>query len=78
MTKDDIEDLQAISQFCLIDFIAVPFVSKEDDIKEVREKLGQGGKLINVLAKVDNMDAVTHFENILNSADGSIFVRNEL
>lgn len=78
VTKDDINDLKTISQMTLIDFIAIPFVSKQDDIIQVREKLGDAGKSVRVLAKVDQLDAVTNFDSILNAADGSIFVRNEL
>ena len=78
MTKQDLQDLIAISQTTLIDFIAVPFITKDEDIKELREKLGEAGKTVKILAKVDNLDAVTNFESIIKSADGSIFVRNEL
>lgn len=78
LTKEDVEDLMAISQISLIDYIAVPFITKQDDVKEIKEKLGEGGKDIKILAKVDNMEAVTNFESIMKSADGSIFVRNEL
>jgi pyruvate kinase len=68
----------AISQETLIDYIAVPFVTKEEDIKKVRDQLGEAGNSVKILAKIDSLDAVTNFEDIVKSADGTIFVRNEL
>jgi len=68
----------AISQETLIGYIAVPFVTKEEDIKKVRDQLGEAGNSVKILAKIDSLDAVTNFEDIVKSADGTIFVRNEL
>ena len=48
------------------------------DIKQVREVLGQGGKNIKILAKIDTIHGVEAFEDILSEADGMILCRNEL
>ena len=53
MTQDDANDLKAISKMCFIDFIAVPLVSQGDDIASLRKKLGDNGKSIHILSKID-------------------------
>ena len=43
ITKQDIQDIQAISQIAMIDYLAVPFISSGLDAKQVREALGPSG-----------------------------------
>lgn len=58
ITPEDVSDLSAISQVCFIDFLAVPFVSQGDDLAFIRKTLGQNGKTINVLSKIDTLESV--------------------
>lgn len=44
----------------------------------MRETLGEAGKFIKVLAKVDSIHGIENYEDILFEADGMIFTRNEL
>ena len=44
----------------------------------MRDVLGEGGKNIKVLAKIDTIHGVEAFEDILSEADGMIMCRNEL
>jgi pyruvate kinase len=53
MTAEDASDLKAISKICFIDFIAVPLVSLGEEITGLRKKLGDNGKSIHILAKID-------------------------
>ena len=71
-------DLQQISKLINIDFFVIPFASSAADIKQVRDVLGEGGKNIKVLAKIDTIHGVEAFEDILSEADGMIMCRNEL
>ena len=63
---------------CFIDFLAVPFVSQGEDINAIRKTLGQNGKTIQVLSKIDQLESVQRFNEILEESDGAVFVRNEL
>ena len=76
--KDDLLNLQQISQSSIIDFIAVPFVMEAADVKFVRECLGPHGKNISILAKIDTLEGLKNYESIIDAADGVIVVRNEL
>ena len=78
MTQDDANDLKAISKMCFIDFIAVPLVSQGDDIASLRKKLGDNGKSIHILSKIDQLESIQRFNEILDESNGVIFVRNEL
>jgi pyruvate kinase len=43
----------------------IPFASSGNDIKEVRETLGENGKNIKILAKIDTIHGIENFEDIL-------------
>ena len=58
ITAADTEDLIAISQCTVIDFLAVPFVSSSADIKTIRDRLGQHGTSIHLLAKIDTIAGI--------------------
>lgn len=77
-TEADIADLSAISQMCFIDFLTVPFATQGDDIAAIRKTLGENGKAIHILAKVDQLESVQRFNEILEEADGAVFARSEL
>ena len=53
MKDEDASDLKAISKMCFIDFIAVPLVSLGEEIADLRKKLGENGKSIHILSKID-------------------------
>lgn len=76
--KEDIEDLQKISQQFHIDVISVPYVAGPSDITQLRRALGPYSKSISFLAKIDMDEGLRRFEEIIKEADGAILVRNEL
>ena len=76
--KEDILDLQEISKNVMIDFLAIPLSSTRLDIKKIRDTLGEFGKSIRLLAKIDSIHGVENFDELISEADGVIFVRNEL
>lgn len=67
-----------MSQTSFIDFVAVPFVTHSEDVATIRKTLGVNGKAIQILSKVDTLESVQRFNEILEESDGIIFVRNEL
>ena len=78
VTKEDVEDITAISRLIMIDYLAIPFCNSGADPMTVRELLGPEGQHIKVLSKIDTLEGVQQFENILSQGDGTVFVRNEI
>ena len=60
------------------DYIAVPSVLTSRDLQEVRIQLGAEAKNMQILAKIDSLEAVQNFVSILKQADGIIILRDEL
>lgn len=56
----------------------MPLVTSAEDVTVLRERLGSGGKNIQLIAKIDSINGLENFEEILNAADGVVFQRNEL
>lgn len=62
-----------------IDFVAASFVSTEADAISVREFLdNNGGKDINIIAKIENRAGVDNIEKICEVADGIMVARGDL
>ena len=62
-----------------VDFVAASFVSCEADIRAVREFLDEnGGKDIDVIAKIENRAGVDNIEEICKVADGIMVARGDL
>lgn len=61
------------------DFIAASFVRKAKDILEIRHIMEQKGDHgINIIAKIENSEGVSNFEDILRVADGIMIARGDL
>ncbi|MBQ7562820.1 MAG: pyruvate kinase [Lachnospiraceae bacterium] len=62
-----------------VDMIAVPSVSKREEIEELREFLDRsGGKEIRLIAKLRNRSGIENVEEICKVADGIMVSRAEL
>lgn len=62
-----------------VDFVAASFVSCEEDIKKVRDFLdANGGKDIDIIAKIENRAGVDNIDEICNVADGIMVARGDL
>lgn len=77
ITAKDLENLE----FALkhrVDFIALSFVRKADDIKQLKEWLKAKGYNKPVIAKIEKPEAVNNFDSILEQADGIMVARGDL
>ena len=61
-----------------IDFIALSFVRRAEDIHELRELLGDKKHKIKVIAKIEDAEGVANLEAIVRAADGVMVARGDL
>ena len=62
-----------------IDFVALSFVSKAQDVIETKEFLAaNGGKHIDVIAKIENRAGVNNLLDIMKCSDGIMVARGDL
>lgn len=62
-----------------VDFIAASFVSSKQDVADIRSFLdANGGKEIDIIAKIENRSGVDNIEEICELADGIMIARGDL
>ncbi|MBO5059918.1 MAG: pyruvate kinase [Clostridia bacterium] len=78
LSEQDKEDLLfGIEQD--VDFVAASFVSSREDIHSMRVFLDEnGGKHIDLIAKIENRNGVDHIEEICEECDGIMIARGDL
>lgn len=78
LTDKDISDICfGIEQE--IDYIAVSFVRKADDVKQVRDLLMEnGGQNISIISKIENAEGVDNIDEIIDLSDGIMVARGDL
>jgi len=74
----DIDDLQNFAVPHKVDFIAASFVQSAADIAFIRETLGEGGKNIKIISKIENQEGLDKFDEILAATDGVMVARGDL
>lgn len=70
--KDDI----AFGVLQAVDWIALSFVRKPEDVQELRKLIGDPG--IKVMAKIEKPEAVTNMDAIIAEVDGIMVARGDL
>lgn len=77
LTEKDMGDLQfGISQ--QVDYVALSFVRKAEDIEELREAIRARGAEIPIIAKIEKPEAVRNLDAILVVTDGVMVARGDL
>ncbi len=62
-----------------VDYVACSFVSKRQDIRDVREFLSQnGGENISLIAKIENQSGVDNIGEICEECDGIMIARGDM
>ena len=77
LTDKDIDD---ITNFAIpnCDLIAASFVRKAEDIHNIRKILGEEGKHIKIIAKIENQEGLENYEEIVKAVDGIMVARGDL
>ena len=77
LTAKDRQDIG----FCVanrVDLIAQSFVRNKEDILKVRELLGDSGKSIKVIAKIENRQGIRNIDSIIKVSDGIMIARGDM
>ncbi|MDR1975694.1 MAG: pyruvate kinase [Campylobacteraceae bacterium] len=61
-----------------VDFIAISFVQRKEDVLHARELLKQHGGNAHIFAKIEKFDAVESIDDILEVSDGLMVARGDL
>lgn len=81
LTDKDIQDLEfGLKQN--IDFVALSFVRRAEDVRQLREKIAQylpaGVAPPGVIVKIEKHEALVNFDEILTNSDGIMIARGDL
>lgn len=77
VTEQDLKNLE-FSLKHRVDFVALSFVRRAEDIIELRHWLTKRGYKKSIIAKIEKQEAITNFEEILEVADGIMVARGDL
>jgi pyruvate kinase len=77
LTDKDREDILLAAEL-EVDWLAVSFVSKAEDIDEARELLRNAGGTAHLVAKIERSEAVKNLESIIDASDAVMVARGDL
>lgn len=68
-------------KFCIpnqMHYIAASFVQCAQDIKDIRNILGDKGRYVKIIPKIENQEGLINFDEILAECDGVMIARGDL
>ncbi|MCC5794923.1 MAG: pyruvate kinase [Chromatiales bacterium] len=77
LTDKDREDLQEAAALG-VDWVAVSFVRRAEDLHEARDILRALGGAAHIVAKIERAEAIEHLDSIIAAADAVMVARGDL
>src|ERR671932_518686 len=78
LTPKDLEDLRFGMEELHPDWVAMSFVRTADEVREVKEKIGEFGGDAPVISKIEKHEAIDNIEDIIAATDGIMVARGDL
>lgn len=78
LMEKDMDDIMNFAIPQKVDFIAASFVRKSSDIDVIRTILGERGKNIKIIAKIENQEGMENYDAILEKTDAIMVARGDL
>jgi pyruvate kinase len=77
LTDKDRRDLKGALKIG-VDALAMSFVQKSDDVRDLKEEIKNAGKWVPVVAKLERQAAVDNLDSILEASDAIMVARGDL
>merc|ERR1719157_190956 len=74
----DIDDIVKFGIPHKVHFVAASFVQSRDDVKLIRATLGEVGKGVKIISKIENQEGLINFDEIADECDGIMVARGDL
>jgi len=78
LTDKDIDDIQNWGIKHEVDYIAASFVRKGSDVTKIREVLGDQNGKIKIICKIENLEGMENYQDILKETDAIMVARGDL